>query len=251
MKPIVLLAPAPAVEDVFHHDAWVLNKKYFMGVSAGGGVPLMPTEISLVNDYVKMADGLVLTGSAMYVPSPDFAERIKPLEKQGRDVLDAALFQAFRAAGKPVLGICRGHQVINLQMGGTLDKKFDKTVGIEHAMHKHEVTAKPGSLLFSLFGERFMTNSRHGNRAGVLGEGLIVTATACDGVVEALEHETLPIYAVQFHPERMRGDLPDPSDGPDTTPLFKRFCEICLEYKQKEHSYDNLPDPENYSYIPY
>lgn len=251
MKPIILLAPTPAVEDTFHGDAWVLSKKYFLGVRAGGGVPVMPTEIELVNEYVKMADGLILVGSAAYMPSPEFADQIKVLEKKGRDVFDAALFQAFYAVGKPVLGICRGHQVINTQLGGVLEKKFDKTDGLEHLMRKHLVRVSPGSLLHGLFGESFMTNSRHGNRIGKLAEGLVATGWASDGVIESVEHKTRPIYGVQWHPERMFGDFPDPTDSPDTVLLFQKFAEICAEYKNKTYSYENLPDPKTYEYIPY
>ncbi len=56
---------------------------------------------------------------------------------------------------------------------------------------------------------------------------------ADDGkTIEAIEHETLPIYCFQFHPERMRGDVPDPPFGPDSTPLFKWFGDKCLEFRK-------------------
>ena len=65
MKPIICLAPAPAVEPMFFNDGWMVNKKYFLGVSAGGGVPVMATDIELAEEYARLCDGLVLTGSAM------------------------------------------------------------------------------------------------------------------------------------------------------------------------------------------
>lgn len=99
-------------------------------------------------------------------------------------------------------------------------------------MHKHEIVAEPGSLICELFGEKFITNSRHNNRIDQLADGLKITARSHDGVIEAIEHESQPIYAVQWHPERMRGDLPDPFDGPDTTVLFQKFSEICTEHKK-------------------
>lgn len=233
MKPIICIAPAPAVEPMFHNDAWMVNKKYFMAVSASGGVPVMPTDIELVDEYARLCDGLILTGSAMFVPSPDYAPQAKVVEKKKRDPFDAQLFYAFERAGKPVFGICRGQQNINVFLGGTLAKKFKLTDGVEHMMRKHEITAAPGSLLFELFGEKFVTNSRHNNRIDQLAEGLKVTATSPDGVIEAVEHVSEPVYAVQWHPERMRGDLPDPFDAPDTTVLFKRFNEICLAHKSR------------------
>ncbi|MCI5528498.1 MAG: gamma-glutamyl-gamma-aminobutyrate hydrolase family protein [Oscillospiraceae bacterium] len=232
MKPIICIAPAPAVEPMFFNDGWMVNKKYFLGVSAGGGVPVMATDIELAEEYARLCDGLVLTGSAMYMPSPEYAAQAKVIEKQKRDPQDAQLFYAFQKAGKPVLGICRGQQNINVFLGGTLAKKFKLTNGVEHLMRKHEIVAQPGSLICELFGETFITNSRHNNRIDQLADGLKVTARSHDGVIEAIEHESEPIYAVQWHPERMRGDLPDPFDGPDTTILFQKFSEICLAHKK-------------------
>ena len=232
MKPLICIAPAPAVEPMFFNDGWMVNKKYFLGVSAGGGVPVMATDIELAEEYARLCDGLVLTGSAMYMPSPEYAAQAKVIEKQKRDPQDAQLFYAFQKAGKPVLGICRGQQNINVFLGGTLAKKFKLTDGVEHLMRKHEIVAQPGSLICELFGETFITNSRHNNRIDQLADGLKVTARSHDGVIEAIEHESEPIYAVQWHPERMRGDLPDPFDGPDTTILFQKFSEICLAHKK-------------------
>ena len=232
MKPIICIAPAPAVEPMFFNDGWMVNKKYFLGVSAGGGVPVMATDIELAEEYARLCDGLVLTGSAMYMPSPEYAAQAKVIEKQKRDPQDAQLFYAFQKAGTPVLGICRGQQNINVFLGGTLAKKFKLTDGVEHLMRKHEIVAQPSSLICELFGETFITNSRHNNRIDQLADGLKVTARSHDGVIEAIEHESEPIYAVQWHPERMRGDLPDPFDGPDTTILFQKFSEICLAHKK-------------------
>ncbi len=232
MKPLICIAPAPAVEPQFFNDGWMVNKKYFLGVTAGGGVPVMATDIELAEEYARLCDGLVLTGSAMYMPSPEYAAQAKAVEKGKRDPLDEALFHAFEKAGKPVLGICRGQQNINVFLGGTLAKKFKLTDGVEHLMHKHEIIAEPDSLIGRLFGEKFITNSRHNNRIDQLADSLKVTARSHDGVIEAVEHQSLPIYAVQWHPERMRGDLPDPFDGPDTTVLFQKFSEICLKYRK-------------------
>lgn len=232
MKPIICIAPAPAVEPMFFNDGWMVNKKYYLGVTAGGGVPVMATDIELAEEYARLCDGLILTGSAMYMPSPEYAAQAKAVEKQKRDPQDAQLFYAFQKAGKPVLGICRGQQNINVFLGGTLAKKFKLTDGVEHLMRKHEIVAEPGSLICELFGETFITNSRHNNRIDQLADGLKVTARSHDGVIEAVEHKSEPIYAVQWHPERMRGDLPDPFDGPDTTILFQKFSEICLAHKK-------------------
>ena len=82
MKPIICIAPAPAVEPMFFSDGWMVNKKYFLGVTAGGGVPVMATDIELVEEYARLCDGLVLTGSAMFTPSPAYAAQAQVIENQ-------------------------------------------------------------------------------------------------------------------------------------------------------------------------
>lgn len=62
MKPIICIAPAPAVEPMFFNDGWMVNKKYYLGVTAGGGVPVMATDIELAEEYARLCDGLILTG---------------------------------------------------------------------------------------------------------------------------------------------------------------------------------------------
>ena len=229
-KPIICIAPPPAVEPMFFNDGWMVNKKYFMAVTAAGGVPVLATDIEMVDEYAKVCDGLILTGSAMFIPSPEHAPQGKVLEKQRRDPQDRELFYAFQRAGKPIFGICRGIQNLNVFLGGTLAKKFKLTDGVEHMLRKHEIKNEPGSILYELYGEKMITNTRHNNRIDVLADGLKVTAWSPDGVIEAVEHETQPIHGVQWHPERMRGDLPDPFDAPDTTPLFRQFVETCEKY---------------------
>lgn len=151
-------------------------------------------------------DGLILAGGADMEPAFYGAENagsegINP----DRDRAELALLDAFAAAGKPILGICRGHQVINVWAGGTLIQDL----GIKNLTHRseeqdkvHEVRAKSG-VLKELYGEYFLTNSAHHQAVETVGKGLVVTACSEDGVVEAIEHESLPILAVQFHPERM------------------------------------------------
>lgn len=229
MKPLILIGGGPAYDRVFSDSSFLVNKTYPLAVAAAGGTPVMPLHLELIDEYADRADGLILTGSISYVPSPDLAGKLAKEENPKREERDSALFQAFYKRGKPILGICLGLQVINVEMGGTLITNFKFQESIEHMMIEHEVTTTEGSLLRELFGERFWVNSRHNRRIGELGKELIVTATSPDGVIEAIEHESLPIYAVEWHPERMRGDITDPPCGPDMSPLFERFIAICAK----------------------
>ena len=140
------------------------------------------------------------------------------------DRLELALAREFLAAGKPVLGICRGLQVVNVALGGTLVQDLPGHSQQAGADRVHPVTAVVGSLAAALWGRRFWVNSAHHQAAARPGTGLRVTARADDGTVEALEGEWLPVWAFQWHPERMAPPL-----LPDGGPLFAFFLGKCRE----------------------
>ncbi len=122
------------------------------------------------------------------------------------DAVQLAALDGFVKAGKAVLGICRGHQVVNVYFGGGLVQ--DLPTAEDHMAHGHvdsvhTVEIAAGSVLGRLYGRSATVNSSHHQGLGAMGRGLSVTALAPDGVVEAAEHESLPILTVQFHPERM------------------------------------------------
>lgn len=120
--------------------------------------------------------------------------------------------------GIPVSGVCHGSQVINTYFGGTLKltpQMLDKDPLIRHRTpvtapyvdNFHLADLEPGSRIARVLGQsRAVINSSHSNRSFEMGKGLKVTARAPDGVVEAFEHDSLPIMAFQFHPERMTFD---------------------------------------------
>ena len=93
----------------------------------------------------------------------------------------------------------------------------------------HMVNAVPGSLVHRLFGDRFEVNSYHRNTIDRLADGLIVTSRSDKGIIEFFEHETLPFFGYQWHPERARDDqqVPNPYRGPDMTPVFEDFVKRC------------------------
>ena len=121
--------------------------------------------------------------------------------------------------GIPIAGVCHGSQVINLAFGGTLEltpqRRGEKDYLIAHrgpvktpyVDNFHVVDVVPETRLAAVLGStQAVVNSSHGNRSSTMGKGLKVTARAPDGVIEAFEHETLPVMAFQFHPERMTFD---------------------------------------------
>lgn len=124
-----------------------------------------------------------------------------------RDGAELRLLQEFTAAGKPVLGVCRGLQAINVFFGGTLAQDITGHGAWEDGDRLHAVGTAP-SPLRALCGERTAVNSAHHQAADRLGGGLQAVQWAEDGVVEALCHRRLPVWAVQWHPERLRDPAP-------------------------------------------
>lgn len=123
-----------------------------------------------------------------------------------RDTLELLLLERFTALGKPVLGICRGLQTVNVFFGGTLVQDLPGHSAVDGRDRLHPVRSAP-SALGRLCGEEPQVNSAHHQAADRLGSGVEAVQWAMDGVVEALEHRTLPVWGVQWHPERLPGGL--------------------------------------------
>lgn len=151
-------------------------------------------------------DALLLPGGGDLEPRRYGQENTasRDLEPE-RDEAEFLLLQDFTAAGKPVLGVCRGLQVINVFFGGTLAQDVPGHGRLEGADRLHAVRTDGAC---ALWGGALTVNSAHHQAADRLGGGLRAVQWAEDGVVEALRHERLPVWAVQWHPERL-GD-PDP-----------------------------------------
>lgn len=150
-----------------------------------------------------------------------------------RDGAEMKLCEAFSALRKPILGVCRGMQMINIFFGGTLTRDLPAELGLAHPSGvMHAVETPDGSWLRAFFPREFSVNSYHHQAADKLGEGLKAAAFSENGrVVEAIEHESLPIRAVQWHPERMTGGPRYDAEGPDMAALFRDFCARCAGEK--------------------
>lgn len=159
-------------------------------------------------------DGLLLSGGGDMDASL-FGQEQHPragAPDLARDHEELALLDAFCARQKPVFGICRGMQVLNVYFGGDLHQHID---GHDGAPHRVETVA--GSGLDAVCGASFEANSFHHQAVNRLGDGLYVTARAADGTVEGIAHESLPVYGVQWHPERMVRGLQMDTDADHTT----------------------------------
>ena len=158
----------------------------------------------------RPCDGLLLPGGGDIAPARYGQEdRGSGPPDLVRDQAELDLIARFLQAGKPMLGICRGMQALNVALGGTLIQDLptapDHKASEETGDSVHPVTAAPGSFLHKLYGARFSVNSAHHQAADCLGEGLLPAAQAPDGVLEAMECLERKILATQFHPERMTG----------------------------------------------
>ena len=201
-----LLHPQPGARGVFtkilHYveDAiaqWLQSRDALLFV-----IPLSER----AEDYARALDGLVLQGGADISPLAYGEEPLKP-EWAGdpvRDRYEISLVEAFTAARKPVLGICRGLQLVNVALGGSLHQDIPHHRSDEYDRHAHEVRLEPGSGLERLYGESGPRRvvSIHHQAIRNLGRGLRIEARAEDGVIEAVRGEG-PGYicAVQWHPE--------------------------------------------------
>ena len=148
------------------------------------------------------------------------------------DTFQLALVNRAVALEMPVLGICRGAQVVNVALGGSLIQDIPSQLPESDILHMqkvfsfgtdHHVRFEPGSRLFRLFGKSICVNSRHHQSIDAPGKGIRITAWAPDGVVEGAEHDALPIDLVQWHPEL----LMHKNDA--MLPLFERFVRDCQE----------------------
>lgn len=157
------------------------------------------------------ADAVVIVGGEDIAPRFYGASGGYPHESLHRETADAAQLALVHRAierGLPLLGICRGLQIVNVALGGTLLQDLGDSdhvrrgVPIPEVLTTHPVLLEPGSRVEELLGGPVVSvRSAHHQAVDVLGEGLQVTGRAPDGHVEAIEHESAPIVAVQWHPE--------------------------------------------------
>ena len=176
-------------------------------------------------------DGLLLPGGCDVNPFLYGKERIP--EETVDDDLDTIQFEVltrFVQAEKPVFGICRGHQLLNVAFGGTLIQHLP---GAEKHMslpsgedNTHTVSVDPDSFLYPLYGTECVVNSTHHQGVDIPGKRFRAVMKSPDGVIEATEHELMPVWSVQWHPERMcfKHKRNDTADGSAVLRFFLEQC---------------------------
>ena len=245
------------VADVNHkpkHPVHSVGEKYIDAVTGGtGGLALLlpalidrpggaftdPADIEQVLDTV---DGLFLTGATSNVNPAEYGATLEDPASPAdpaRDHVTLALIRAAWRRGTPVLGVCRGFQEINVALGGTLHQAVHDVPGLADHRERdedpiaiqygpaHAVSLAPGGLLHGLHGhDTAQVNSVHGQGVAKLAPGLIVEATASDGLIEAFRGEgDAFLVGVQWHPEWMF------RDNALSSALFAAFGDAARERK--------------------
>lgn len=234
MKPLILITCKPKADDFSVGGLCYTPANYCNAIIKAGGLPVI-SALANAEEYANLADGIVFTGSNCDISPALYGQENRKSElcNNTLDEMELQLFKAFFERNKPILGICRGVQIINVALGGTLIQDIPAEVSaltVHGNIYRketqfHPVKAREGSLFHKLFGANFVTNSYHHQAVKDCGKGLIPTVTTEEGIIEAVEHEVKPIIAVQWHPERTIGQ--EQLELTDMTPLFQHFIDLC------------------------
>ena len=211
MKPLILLSPDYAINPGNGRVYNFVKKSYSLVLAGAGAAPFMALNARLCDEYSEMMDGLILCDSILYINpgryNKSFDPQLVPVmqtipQNPSKDSMDILLCEAFLKANKPILGIGRGMHVINTVFGGDLKQVLEEPVQkVHNSFEYHGVSIDESSKLFTVLGAKASVLSCHGQAVGKLGDGLKVSAVSGDGITEAFEHETLPVFGVQWHPE--------------------------------------------------
>ncbi|NLA95507.1 MAG: gamma-glutamyl-gamma-aminobutyrate hydrolase family protein [Clostridiaceae bacterium] len=214
-----------------------VNNAYIHSVLRAGAapvpVPVMEDTGSLTS-ILDCCDGLILTGGNDIAPSR-YGEEQQPEVRSVsvlRDIYESLLFQLALERKLPVFGICRGMQLINVALGGSLHQHLGSvpTFTLQHDQEEgrqtttHRVAVTSGSIIRQVLGSQTEVNSFHHQAIKSLAPGLRVTATSRDGVIEAVEsipNALSTILGVQWHPEELS------ESEPKTAALFTLFVKMC------------------------
>ncbi|WP_339054246.1 gamma-glutamyl-gamma-aminobutyrate hydrolase family protein [Fusobacterium animalis] len=235
-RPIIGISSSVIVDEAGSFAGYkraYVNKDYVDAVIRAGGVPLIipfSTDKEVIISQAQLIDGLILSGGHDISP---YNYGQEPSQKIGetfpeRDTYEIILLEESKKRNIPILGICRGFQLINVAAGGTLYQDLSLIPGniLKHnqvsnpTLKTHKVEIKENSFISSIFGKETMVNSFHHQVINKVANDFIVVAKASDGVVEAIEHKTYKfLVAVQWHPEMLAVNCEKARE------LFSKFVE--------------------------
>jgi putative glutamine amidotransferase len=232
-------------------SSWVMNQRYFMATTMVGGVPwmipLLDDDLPTLRAIYERLDGLLIPGGVDMDPR-QYGQEIEPYcgnLDPSRDRTELQLARWAIEDGKPVFGLCRGLQIINVALGGSLwqdlatqrpelaKHDYFPTAGYARTHLAHPVTLDVSSRLARLLDgpETVMVNSMHHQGVQELGHGLLVSARAPDGLIEAVE---LPgdafVMGVQWHPEVFE------MSDPHTRHLFGGFINASVQWAERNRA---------------
>jgi putative glutamine amidotransferase len=210
-------------------DRTGVNAAYVRAVLMAGGVPLVLSPLmgtAMAARALEGVDGLLLTGGEDLDPAwygEDPSPHLDPPSRE-RDLFELALFAVARQRRLPILGICRGIQLINVALGGNLfqDLPAERPGGVEHRspgprdLRSHRIRLLPGSRVAQALGTAQVTvNSSHHQAIKQLASGIVASGWSDDELIEAVESPPGSpwLLAVQWHPEEMHRDAGAPEHG--------------------------------------
>lgn len=219
---------------VWDVPAAFLPQVYFDAVTRAGGIavllPPQPVTASIANRVLDGIDGLIITGGKDVDPQR-YGQSPHPTTdspRKDRDAWEDALLTAAIDRGLPFLGICRGAQLLNVALGGTLHQHLPEVIGSDRynfgggVFANNEVRVEGGALA-TLIGEEIDVKSYHHQAIDKLADGLVVTARSDDGVIQAVELPGVPFgIGVQWHPEE---------DAAHDIRLFAGLVQAAKEYR--------------------
>lgn len=251
--PLILVSPSTEKRGAEFHDLSIsLSVKYDFAILQSGGVPVTApatTDRALLAEFVRRVDGVLLTGGDDINPDlytdrlPRAVKKTVGLTPDGgqRDLRELRLIDEVFRQRKPLLAICRGHQLLNVAFGGDLVTDIRRQVPgalNHHRLDKagdlvHKVALTAGSLLAKITGTRTLgVNSSHHQAVLRPAEPLVAVARSRDGIVEAMELNSeaaraLPfLLSVQFHPERLA------EKHAEHRAIFSQFVKVCQQRRK-------------------
>ncbi|WP_413248877.1 gamma-glutamyl-gamma-aminobutyrate hydrolase family protein [Sinomonas flava] len=232
-------ASAPSHEAWFHAELAALTHSAEAGLAAAGADAVVLDAAAGHLPPAEEFDGVLVMGGGDVDPALYGGDAAHPsivdVDRTADDA-EAALVRDALSAGRPVLGICRGLQLINVVLGGTLEEDLgSRGMHRNHAdpsgpMVLHNAAIEPGTRLFEMLGPAARVVSGHHQGVGRLGEGLRISAMAPDGVVEAVESADPGVWlvAVQWHPEDPQTAAPDGVNDPGQLgAILGAFVDAC------------------------
>jgi len=206
MLKIAITARPKIIND---HQYYTITAELAAAVTQGNMIPFVVPPGSITDtsadDLTSVCDGVIIAGSEIDVSPELYGENGNPPHATELDIADKKAILAFAGKNKPVLGICRGIQILNVVYGGSLWQNIDG-----HAFDRtgrHAVKIAKGNVLYDFYGENATVSSTHHQAVKKIAPSFIVAATANDSTVEAVYHAENPkIMGIQWHPEYMNND---------------------------------------------